>query len=82
MFILTHCFVLAYDDLVVPLRKACPEALNATNRTGVTPLDLLSWMKQSEVNTTIIRGYAKICTPARICVPCRNKTFAYFVPKS
>ncbi|KAF6725963.1 NF-kappa-B inhibitor-like protein 1 [Oryzias melastigma] len=38
----------AYDDLVVPLRKACPEALNATNRTGVTPLDLLSWMKQSE----------------------------------
>uniref|UniRef100_A0A8C7YFP9 NF-kappa-B inhibitor-like protein 1 n=1 Tax=Oryzias sinensis TaxID=183150 RepID=A0A8C7YFP9_9TELE len=33
---------LAYDDLVVPLKKACPEALNASNRTGVTPLDLLT----------------------------------------
>uniref|UniRef100_A0A8C7YIK1 NF-kappa-B inhibitor-like protein 1 n=1 Tax=Oryzias sinensis TaxID=183150 RepID=A0A8C7YIK1_9TELE len=33
---------LAYDDLVVPLKKACPEALNASNRTGVTPLDLQS----------------------------------------
>lgn len=56
------CFVLAYDDLVVPLKKACPEALNASNRTGVTPLDLLSWMnmKQSEVNTTLKREPIKL----------------------
>ncbi|RVE65742.1 hypothetical protein OJAV_G00119560 [Oryzias javanicus] len=48
----------AYDDLVVPLRKACPEALNTANRTGVTPLDLLSWMKQSEGAETTGRPQA------------------------
>uniref|UniRef100_A0A3B5BDN3 NF-kappa-B inhibitor-like protein 1 n=1 Tax=Stegastes partitus TaxID=144197 RepID=A0A3B5BDN3_9TELE len=37
-----------YDDLVVPLRKHCPEALNATNTAGVTPQDLLNWRKHSE----------------------------------
>ncbi|KAM4528084.1 NF-kappa-B inhibitor-like protein 1 [Odontesthes bonariensis] len=37
-----------YDDLVVPLKNICPEALNAPNRAGVTPRDLLNWMKPSE----------------------------------
>lgn len=36
-----------YDDFVVPLRKKCPEALNAPNKAGVTPQDLLKWMKGS-----------------------------------
>uniref|UniRef100_A0A3Q1C5H3 NF-kappa-B inhibitor-like protein 1 n=1 Tax=Amphiprion ocellaris TaxID=80972 RepID=A0A3Q1C5H3_AMPOC len=40
----------AYDDLVVPLKKHCPEALNAANTAGVTPQDLLNWRKHSEVN--------------------------------
>lgn len=38
----------AYDDLVAPLRKTCPEALTAENRSGITPQDLLNSMKQSE----------------------------------
>ncbi|XP_023129411.1 NF-kappa-B inhibitor-like protein 1 [Amphiprion ocellaris] len=38
----------AYDDLVVPLKKHCPEALNAANTAGVTPQDLLNWRKHSE----------------------------------
>ncbi|XP_022617913.1 NF-kappa-B inhibitor-like protein 1 [Seriola dumerili] len=38
----------AYDDLVVPLKKSCPEAMNATNSAGVTPEDLLKWMKHTE----------------------------------
>ncbi|KAM9735126.1 NF-kappa-B inhibitor-like protein 1 [Menidia menidia] len=37
-----------YDDLVVPLKKSCPEALTVPNRAGVTPQDLLNWMKQTE----------------------------------
>uniref|UniRef100_A0A667XES7 NF-kappa-B inhibitor-like protein 1 n=1 Tax=Myripristis murdjan TaxID=586833 RepID=A0A667XES7_9TELE len=32
----------AYDDLVVPLRKSCPEAMTVHNKAGVTPEDLLS----------------------------------------
>lgn len=40
---------LAYDDLVVPLRKNCPEAMNAPNCAGVTPEDLLNWCKHKEV---------------------------------
>nr|XP_015796701.2 NF-kappa-B inhibitor-like protein 1 [Nothobranchius furzeri] len=39
-----------YDDLVIPLKKSCPEALNAQNRAGVTPQDLLKWMKHSEIS--------------------------------
>uniref|UniRef100_A0A671RSV8 NF-kappa-B inhibitor-like protein 1 n=1 Tax=Sinocyclocheilus anshuiensis TaxID=1608454 RepID=A0A671RSV8_9TELE len=35
----------AYDDLVVPLRKNCPEAMAISNKAGVTPHDLLQWMK-------------------------------------
>uniref|UniRef100_UPI0037E8F1F2 NF-kappa-B inhibitor-like protein 1 n=1 Tax=Semicossyphus pulcher TaxID=241346 RepID=UPI0037E8F1F2 len=38
----------AYDDLVVPLKKSCPEAMNASNNAGVTPEDLLKWMKRTE----------------------------------
>ncbi|XP_057674132.1 NF-kappa-B inhibitor-like protein 1 isoform X1 [Corythoichthys intestinalis] len=38
----------AYDDLVVPLRKNCPEAMHASNYAGVTPQDLLDGLKHSE----------------------------------
>lgn len=38
---------LAYDELVVPLQKKCPEAMNVPNNAGVTPEDLLKWMKHS-----------------------------------
>uniref|UniRef100_A0A8C1FLU9 NF-kappa-B inhibitor-like protein 1 n=1 Tax=Cyprinus carpio carpio TaxID=630221 RepID=A0A8C1FLU9_CYPCA len=39
----------AYDDLVVPLRKNCPEAVDMSNKAGVTPDDLLQWMKPEQV---------------------------------
>uniref|UniRef100_A0A7N9AY37 NF-kappa-B inhibitor-like protein 1 n=1 Tax=Mastacembelus armatus TaxID=205130 RepID=A0A7N9AY37_9TELE len=39
----------AYDDLVVPLKNCCPEALIAPNSCGVTPQDLLHWMRHTEV---------------------------------
>ncbi|KAM4634761.1 NF-kappa-B inhibitor-like protein 1 [Polymixia lowei] len=38
----------AYDDLVVPLRKSCPDAMNACNNAGVTPQDLLQWMRDEQ----------------------------------
>ncbi|XP_069020504.1 NF-kappa-B inhibitor-like protein 1 [Embiotoca jacksoni] len=41
----------AYEDLVVPLRKSCPEALDTPNTAGVTPQDLLNWIKRSESET-------------------------------
>ncbi|XP_076876558.1 NF-kappa-B inhibitor-like protein 1 [Brachyhypopomus gauderio] len=34
-----------YDDLVVPLRKHCPAALNTPNHTGVTPSALLEGIR-------------------------------------
>ncbi|XP_072515359.1 NF-kappa-B inhibitor-like protein 1 isoform X2 [Salminus brasiliensis] len=34
-----------YDDLVVPLRKHCPAALDVPNKTGVTPFDLLQGVR-------------------------------------
>ncbi|XP_074546636.1 NF-kappa-B inhibitor-like protein 1 [Halichoeres trimaculatus] len=37
-----------YNDLVVPLTKSCPEAIGAPNKAGVTPEDLLKWLKQKE----------------------------------
>ncbi|XP_041666315.1 NF-kappa-B inhibitor-like protein 1 [Cheilinus undulatus] len=37
-----------YDDFVVPLKKSCPEAMKAPNNAGVTPEDLLEWMKHKE----------------------------------
>ncbi|XP_043090094.1 NF-kappa-B inhibitor-like protein 1 [Puntigrus tetrazona] len=40
----------AYDDLVVPLQKKCPEAMNISNKAGVTPHDLFQWMKPEQVN--------------------------------
>lgn len=40
----------AFDDLVVPLKTNCPDALTVPNRAGVTPQDLLNWIKES--NTT------------------------------
>ncbi|XP_076019668.1 NF-kappa-B inhibitor-like protein 1 [Genypterus blacodes] len=36
-----------YDDLVVPLRNKCPEAMDAPNSAGVTPQDLLQWMRHT-----------------------------------
>nr|XP_015221887.1 PREDICTED: NF-kappa-B inhibitor-like protein 1 [Lepisosteus oculatus] len=34
-----------YDDLVAPLRKHCPAAMEMPNNVGVTPQDILQWMK-------------------------------------
>lgn len=41
-------FFSAYNDLVVPLMKSCPQALKTPNNAGVTPEDLLNWTKQEE----------------------------------
>lgn len=41
--------IAAYDDLLVPLRKNCPEAMDIANKAGVTPHDLLQWMKPEQV---------------------------------
>ncbi|XP_078127878.1 NF-kappa-B inhibitor-like protein 1 [Sander vitreus] len=38
----------AYGDLVEPIIKSCPEALNASNSAGVTPQDLLNWRKHKK----------------------------------
>ncbi|XP_077353165.1 NF-kappa-B inhibitor-like protein 1 [Festucalex cinctus] len=38
----------AYDDLVVPLRKSCPMAMDDSNMAGVTPQDLLDGFKHSK----------------------------------
>ncbi|CAL8321536.1 unnamed protein product [Lota lota] len=38
----------AYEDLVIPLRNSCPEAMQAQNSAGVTPGDLLQWMKEDQ----------------------------------
>uniref|UniRef100_A0A3B5L688 NF-kappa-B inhibitor-like protein 1 n=1 Tax=Xiphophorus couchianus TaxID=32473 RepID=A0A3B5L688_9TELE len=40
----------AYEDLFVPLKKKCPEALNAPNKAGLTPQDVLDLMNDSQVN--------------------------------
>nr|XP_046231455.1 NF-kappa-B inhibitor-like protein 1 [Scatophagus argus] len=45
----------AYDDLVVPLKKSCPEAMNVPNSAGVTPEDLLNWMKHSKTAENMSR---------------------------
>lgn len=47
--ILLTLSIAAYDDLVVPLRKNCPEAMDIANKAGVTPHDLLQWMKPEQV---------------------------------
>lgn len=49
VFMLFTLFIAAYDDLVVPLRKNCPEAMHISNKAGVTPHDLLQWMKPGQV---------------------------------
>ncbi|KAJ8286294.1 hypothetical protein GJAV_G00036810 [Gymnothorax javanicus] len=38
----------AYDDLVVPLQKSCPVAMETPNKAGVTPKDLLQWMREDQ----------------------------------
>ncbi|KAK5852142.1 hypothetical protein PBY51_023638 [Eleginops maclovinus] len=45
----------AYGDLVVPLQKTCPEALNTPNNAGVTPQDLLNWRKQEKTAENMSR---------------------------
>lgn len=37
----------AYEDLVVPLKNICPQAMDAPNSAGVTPGDLLKWIRQT-----------------------------------
>ncbi|XP_074473866.1 NF-kappa-B inhibitor-like protein 1 [Sebastes fasciatus] len=45
----------AYDDLVVPLKNSCPDALNTPNSAGVTPQDLLNWRKQKDTAENMSR---------------------------
>ncbi|TMS08157.1 NF-kappa-B inhibitor-like protein 1 [Larimichthys crocea] len=45
----------AYNDLVVPLKKSCPEAMSSPNSAGVTPEDLLTWMKHKETAKNMSR---------------------------
>lgn len=42
---------------MLPLKKSCPEALNAVNNAGVTPEDLLTWMKRKEVIIDTLTQY-------------------------
>ncbi|GCC40756.1 hypothetical protein chiPu_0024893, partial [Chiloscyllium punctatum] len=37
-----------YQDLVVPLKKSCPAAMDVLNREGLTPGDLLGSMKMRQ----------------------------------
>ncbi|KAG7476385.1 hypothetical protein MATL_G00082320 [Megalops atlanticus] len=37
-----------YHDLVVPLRKSCPVAMDTANNAGITPQDLLQWMRDEQ----------------------------------
>lgn len=48
VFFFCFCFFSAYNDLVVPLMKSCPQALKTPNSAGVTPEDLLNWTKQEQ----------------------------------
>lgn len=52
----------AYEDLVVPLLKSCPQAMKTPNNAGVTPEDLLNWMEQEDevgsLYTISFVGYA------------------------
>ncbi|XP_068190573.1 NF-kappa-B inhibitor-like protein 1 [Antennarius striatus] len=41
----------AYGDLVIPLKMNCPEAMEAPNKAGVTPEDMLNWMKHTETKS-------------------------------
>lgn len=48
------CFYLVvYEDLFVPLKKKCPEALNAPNKAGLTPQDVLDLMNDSQVSNLV-----------------------------
>ncbi|MBN3296576.1 IKBL1 protein, partial [Amia calva] len=49
----------AYDDLVVPLRKSCPVAMETPNRAGVTPQDVLQWMRADQDATMAGDGTTK-----------------------
>ncbi|XP_070781294.1 NF-kappa-B inhibitor-like protein 1 [Enoplosus armatus] len=49
----------AYDDLVVPLKKSRPQAMNAANGAGVTPEDLLKWMKHTKTAENMSRPSEK-----------------------
>lgn len=49
MLTFVFAYLLAYDDLFWPLKTSCPAALTAPNKAGVTPEDMLEWMKFTEV---------------------------------
>nr|XP_023657359.1 NF-kappa-B inhibitor-like protein 1 isoform X1 [Paramormyrops kingsleyae]XP_023657360.1 NF-kappa-B inhibitor-like protein 1 isoform X1 [Paramormyrops kingsleyae] len=48
----------AYNDLVIPLQKYCPVAMDMPNYAGVTPQDLLEQMKAEQV---CVFGRAREC---------------------
>ncbi|KAI1905026.1 hypothetical protein AGOR_G00011710 [Albula goreensis] len=52
----------AYDDLVVPLRKSCPVAMETPNNAGVTPQDLLQWMREEQFQETAAKSSSPTAT--------------------
>ncbi|XP_061119260.1 NF-kappa-B inhibitor-like protein 1 isoform X1 [Conger conger] len=48
----------AYDDLVVPLQKSCPVAMETPNKAGVTPKDLLQWMREDQFREPAVNAGA------------------------
>ncbi|XP_032426423.1 NF-kappa-B inhibitor-like protein 1 [Xiphophorus hellerii] len=44
-----------YEDLFVPLKKKCPEALNVPNKAGLTPQDVLDLMNDSQTAENMSR---------------------------
>lgn len=65
-----------YDDLVVPLRKHCPAALDVPNKAGVTPYDLLQGVSFAQVSVYYFSRYTIIliwfCVPQIIFTPPSN----------
>ncbi|XP_035246481.1 NF-kappa-B inhibitor-like protein 1 isoform X4 [Anguilla anguilla] len=54
----------AYDDLVVPLQKSCPVAMETPNKAGVTPKDLLQWMREDQFREPPVNGGSSTATDA------------------
>ncbi|KAL0965603.1 hypothetical protein UPYG_G00283440 [Umbra pygmaea] len=49
----------AFDDLVVPLKKSCPNAMVSPNNAGITPQDLLQWIQYETTIPKVIPSKEK-----------------------
>lgn len=57
----------AYEDLVVPLIKNCPQALKTPNNAGVTPEDLLNWMEREDEVVSLKTAFCCCCCCSIVC---------------